>query len=220
VPRRPKGRRFALKGLAVQRPTRVVFDIGNVLLNWDVRALYRSIFADPAEMEHFLTVILPPEWNLEQDRGRSWAEAETAQIALHPAHAGNIRAFRARWHETITGDIPGTVDILRRLKSSGVPLYAITNFASDTFREAQARFPFLADSFIDIVISGDERVIKPDPRIYRILLDRQGLDAHDCVFVDDSEENVRAAAALGFHALRFTTPEAFRDALRALGFDV
>jgi 2-haloacid dehalogenase len=204
----------------MSRPTRVVFDIGNVLLNWDVRALYRTIFSDPSEMEDFLTRVLPPEWNLEQDRGRDWKEAEELQIALFPDHADNIRAYRARWHETVTGEIGGTVDILARLKSRGTPLYAITNFAADTFREAQARFPFLADSFIDIVISGVERVIKPDPAIYRILLERQDLSPADCVFIDDSQKNVEGAAAVGMHALHFTSPERLGDDLRRLGFDV
>jgi 2-haloacid dehalogenase len=201
-------------------PTRVVFDIGNVLLHWDVRLLYRTIFPDPAVMEDFLTRVLPPEWNLEQDRGRSWAKAEAERIALFPEHAAAIRAFRARWHETIPGAIEGTVDILASLKQAGVPLYAITNFASDTFREAQARFPFLATSFIDIVISGDEKLIKPDPAIYRVLLARQSLDAADCVFIDDSLKNVEAAARLGFHALLFTTPERFAADLRGLGFRI
>jgi 2-haloacid dehalogenase len=201
-------------------PTRVVFDIGNVLLEWDVRRLYRKIFADPAEMEDFLTRVLPPAWNLEQDRGRSWAEAEAIQIALFPKHAAAIKAFRARWHETIPGEIAGTVAILRRLKELRAPLYAITNFADDTFAEAQARFPFLADSFIDIVVSGRERLLKPDPAIYRVLLERQNLAARDCVFIDDSLKNVEAAAALGFRALQFTTPERFADDLRGLGFAV
>jgi 2-haloacid dehalogenase len=200
-------------------PTRVVFDIGNVLLHWDVRHLYRTIFPDAAVMVDFLTRVLPPEWNLEQDRGRGWREAEAERIAVFPEHADAIRAFRARWHETIPGAIDGTVDILRVLKQDGVPLYAITNFASDTFREAQRRFPFLAESFIDIVISGDERLIKPDPAIYNVLLDRQGLEAKDCVFIDDSPKNVDAAAKLGFHGLLFTTPERFAADLRGLGFD-
>jgi 2-haloacid dehalogenase len=201
-------------------PTRVVFDIGNVLIAWDVRLLYRTIFPDPAAMDDFLTRVLPPEWNLEQDRGRAWPEAEAERIALFPQHADAIRAFRARWHETVPGAIDGTVAILKALKATDVPLYAITNFAPDTFREAQARFPFLADSFIDIVISGVERLIKPDPAIYRLLLDRQGLEAADCVFIDDSAKNVDAAAKLGFRALLFTSPERFAMDLRDLGFAV
>jgi 2-haloacid dehalogenase len=204
----------------MRNPSRVVFDIGNVLIHWDVRQLYRKIFSDERAMDEFLVSVLPPSWNLEQDRGRPWSEAEAERITLFPEHADAIRAFRARWHETVPGEISGTVDILGRLKARDVPLYAITNFAEDTFRETQVRFPFLADSFRDIVISGVERIIKPDPRIYRILLDRQGIEAADCVFVDDSIANVDAAGAVGYRALHFTTPERLAADLRALGFDV
>ncbi len=202
------------------RPTRVVFDLGNVLIHWDPRILYRTIFATEEEVTHFLTHILPPEWNLEQDRGRSWAEAEAERIALFPEHEPHIRAFRARWRETVPHAIEGTVRILASLKAAGVPLYAITNFASDTLEEAKAMYPFLATSFIDIVVSGDEKLLKPDPAIFEVLLKRQKLSAQDCVFIDDSPKNVAAAKALGFHALHFTSPERFAEDLRALGFKV
>jgi 2-haloacid dehalogenase len=201
-------------------PHQVVFDIGRVLLEWDPRYLYRTIFSNPADMEDFLTRVLPPEWNLEQDRGRSWKNAEDIQIALFPDYAEEIRAFRARWRETVPHEIGGTVAILNRLKALGIPLYAITNFASDTLAEAKTIYPFLATSFIDMVVSGDERLLKPDPRIYQVLLTRQNLDATDCVFIDDSPANVSAAAALGFHALHFTSSEALAADLKRFGFDV
>jgi 2-haloacid dehalogenase len=203
-----------------KHPTRVVFDIGNVLVHWDPRRVYRTIFKTEAEVDDFLTRVLPPEWNLEQDRGRSWKEAEDIQIALFPDYADAIRAFRARWIETVPNAIAGTVAILEKLKAGGVPLYAITNFASDTLVEAKTLYPFLATSFIDMVVSGDEKLIKPDPAIYHVLLNRQKLQAEDCVFIDDSMKNVEAAAKLGIHALHFTTPEVFAKDLRALGFDV
>jgi 2-haloacid dehalogenase len=206
--------------MASRNDLNVVFDIGNVLLEWDPRILYRKIFKTEAQITDFLTRVLPPEWNLEQDRGRSWKAAEDEKIRQFPEYADEICAFRARWHETIPGSIDGTVAILAELKQANVPLYAITNFASDTFREAQERFPFLANSFLDIVISGDEKVLKPDPSIYQILLKRQNLVAENCVFIDDSIKNVHAAAALGFHALHFTTPESFRQGLRKLGLPV
>jgi 2-haloacid dehalogenase len=200
-------------------PLNVVFDIGNVLISWDPKILYRKIFATEREVENFLTHILPPEWNLEQDRGRSWETAEEIQIALHPEYADAIRAFRARWHETIPGAIEGTVTILEELKRANIPLYAVTNFARDTFKEAQKRFPFLANSFIDIVVSGEEKLIKPDPAIFQILLERNRLKAEDCVFIDDSLSNVSAATSLGFKALHFTSPESFRTDLRKYGVD-
>jgi 2-haloacid dehalogenase len=199
---------------------KIVFDIGNVLIAWEPKILYRKIFTTENEVEDFLTRILPPEWNLEQDRGRSWREAEDIQIKLHPEYADAIRAFRSRWHETIPGAIEGTVQILEELKRANIPLYAITNFASDTFREARTRFPFLANSFLDIVVSGDEKIIKPDPAIYQILLKRNSLKAKDCIFIDDNLANVRAAASIGFKALQFTSPDNFRKDLRRLGVPV
>jgi len=203
-----------------RQPTRVVFDIGNVLIRWDPRHLYRTIFASEAEVEDFLVRVLPPDWNLEQDRGRAWAEAEAERIALFPEHADEIRAFRARWREMIPEAIEGTVSILAALKAAGTPLYAITNFAADTLAEAKTIHPFLADSFIDMVVSGEEKLLKPDPAIFRVLLERQNLAAQDCVFIDDSAPNVEAARLLGFHALLFTSPERFAAELRALGFTI
>ena len=206
--------------MPLNRPSRVVFDIGNVLIHWNPRLIYRSIFASEAEIDDFLTRVLPPEWNLEQDRGRSWQEAEASQIARFPEHAQAIRAYRARWRESVPHAIEGTVAILGSLQRAGVPLYAITNFATDTFAEAQDMYPFLKTSFLDIVVSGDERLIKPDRGIFEVLLARQKLAAEDCIFIDDSPKNVDGASALGFHALHFTTPDALRRDLMALGFRV
>ncbi len=206
--------------MSSRNPTRVVFDFGNVLLHWDPRIIYRTIFKTEAEIDDFLTRVLPSTWNLEQDRGRSWKEAEDIQIKLFPAYAKEIRAFRARWRESIPYPIGGTVHILDKLRAAQVPLYGITNFASDTLKEAKTIYPFLASSFIDIVVSGDEKVLKPDAAIFEVLLKRQKLDAMDCVFIDDSRVNMEAASKLGFHALHFTTPEALAKDLRVLGFAV
>ncbi len=203
-----------------RNPTRVVFDFGNVLLHWDPRIVYRSIFRSETEVDDFLTRVLPPEWNHEQDRGRNWKDAEDHQITLFPAYATEIRAFRAHWRHMVPYPIGGTVHILEKLRAAEVPLYGITNFASDTLQEAKTIYPFLAHSFIDIVVSGDEKLLKPDPAIYQVLLKRQKLDAADCVFIDDSRANVEAASRLGFHALHFTTSEVFAADLRALGFTV
>jgi 2-haloacid dehalogenase len=205
--------------MASKNPSRVVFDFGNVLLHWDPRIIYRTIFRTEAEIDDFLTRVLPPTWNLEQDRGRSWREAEEIQIALFPDYAAEIRAFRARWRESVPYPIGGTVHILEKLSAAQVPLYGITNFASDTLAEARTMYPFL-NSFIDTVVSGDERLLKPDPAIFQVLLRRQNLDAQDCAFIDDSRANVEAASALGFCALHFTTPDAFAKDLRLLGFSV
>ena len=194
----------------------VVFDIGNVLIHWDPRVLYRTIFKSEDEVEWFLDHVCTHEWNLEQDRGRSFEDAIAEATARHPKHADAIDAYHLRWTETIIGPIAGTVAILEELKTRGTPLYAITNWHQDKFRETRARFPFL-DHFRDIVVSGDERLIKPDPAIYRLLLDRNGLQAGDCMFIDDSPKNVAGAEAVGMKAHHFTSPEALRTHLVGAG---
>ena len=201
------------------KPGTVVFDIGNVLLDWDPRFLYRTIFADEEEMEWFLAHVCTPEWNLEQDRGRSMAEAVAERIALFPEHEAAIRAFDVRWTETVSGSIPGSVALLERLRTAHIPDYAITNFSHEKFAVATARFPFLA-AFRGTIVSGAERLLKPDPAIYRLLLDRYGLQAEDCVFIDDSPANVAGARAVGMHALHFTGPVTLGDDLRRFGFPV
>ena len=190
----------------------IVFDIGNVLLRWDPRFLYRKIFDDEAEMEWFLAHVCNPAWNLEQDRGRSFGDAVRELTILHPGHAEAIAAYHSRWQETLPHAIDGSVSILEDLKSRGTGLYAITNWNGEKFREAKARFPFL-DSFRDIVVSGDERLLKPDAAIYRLLLERNALNAADCLFIDDSAANVKGAEAVGMMAHQFRSPELLREAL-------
>ena len=190
----------------------IVFDIGNVLLHWDPRALYRKIFATEAEVEWFLTHVCPPSWNLEQDRGRSFEDAVAEATARCPGHAEAIAAYHSRWPETLTHVIAGTVTILEELNARAAPLYAITNWNGDKFRETKTRFGFL-NHFRDIVVSGDERLIKPDPAIYRLLLDRNGLEASTCLFIDDSRTNVEGAKAVGMQAHHFTSPENLRRTL-------
>ena len=193
----------------------VVFDIGNVLVHWEPRALYRKFFATEDEVEWFLANVCNHDWNLEQDRGRSFADAVIEATARFPEHADAIAAYDLRWHETVLGPIDGSVAILEELKARGTPLYAITNFNQDKFRETVARFPFLR-LFRDIVVSGDERVVKPDPAIYRLLMERNGLAAEACVFIDDSLKNVLGAKAVGMKAIHFTGPDARRTELAGL----
>jgi 2-haloacid dehalogenase len=186
-------------------PTAVVFDVGNVLLRWDPRNLYRKVFEDERRMEWFLANVCTSEWNLEQDRGRSWEEAVALLLDRHPEHEIPIRAFHDRWHETVSGAIEENVAVLERMRAAGVPTYCITNFSGPKFREAQKRFPFLA-SFDGAIVSGEECLLKPDPAIYRLLLDRYRLDAEDCIFIDDSVANVEGARAVGMHAIHYREP--------------
>ena len=194
----------------------IVFDIGMVLVTWDPRHLYRKIFDDEAKMEWFLANVCTNAWNLEQDRGRTFAEAVLEATARHPDHAAEIKAFDERWHEMVPGAIAGSVDILEILHQKGAPLYAITNWNHEKFREAKLRFPFL-NLFRDIVVSGDEKLIKPDAAIYQALLKRNKLVAADCLFIDDSLKNVKGAEAVGMQAHHFTTPEGLRADLKSRG---
>jgi 2-haloacid dehalogenase len=192
----------------------VVFDLGGVLIDWDPRHLYRKLLADEAAVEEFLATVCTPEWNAEQDRGRPFAEAVAELAERHPEHAAAIAAYHERWPEMVAGDVPGTVEVLADLRAAGVPLYALTNWSAETFAITRDRFEFL-DWFDGLLVSGEERMAKPDPAIFRLLLDRFGLDPAATVFVDDSEANVAAARGLGIDAVRFTGPEQLRRELSA-----
>ncbi|WP_119393175.1 HAD family hydrolase [Taklimakanibacter lacteus] len=204
-----------------KNPTTVVFDIGNVLVAWDPRNLYRRFFEGEEErMEWFLTNICTPAWNIEQDRGRSFADAVEILVREHPPEwHPMIRAFDEHWHETISGPIAGSVDILKALKHNRVPVYAITNWNQDKFREALQRFDFL-NIFEGIVVSGDERLLKPGREIFDLFFTRYGVTPETAVFIDDSLRNVEGARAAGMQAIHFTSPEALGRDLRAMGFSV
>jgi 2-haloacid dehalogenase len=198
------------------RVDHVVFDVGNVLIQWDPEHLYRKLIDDPAARARFLAEVCTPAWNLEQDRGRSWADAVAERVALFPEHAALIRAYDERWMEMVPGEVPGSVALLEALRETGVPLYAITNFSAQKFAESQARFGFLR-RFRDVVVSAEERLLKPDPAIYRVLLARNGLEAGRCLFIDDGEKNVRGAEAVGMRAHHFRDAAGLAAELRALG---
>jgi 2-haloacid dehalogenase len=192
----------------------VVFDLGGVLIDWDPRHLYRRLLADEAAVEEFLATVCTPEWNAELDRGRPFAEGVAELVERHPEHAAAIAAYHERWPEMVAGDIPGTVEVLAELRAAGVPLYALTNWSAETFAITRGRFEFL-EWFDGLLVSGEERVTKPDPAIFQLLLDRFGLDPTATVFVDDSEANVAAARRLGFDAIGFTGHEELRRELVA-----
>jgi 2-haloacid dehalogenase len=203
----------------MKNPTIAVFDVGNVLIEWDPRHLYRQLFADPARMEWFLAEVCTNEWNVEQDRGRAFADAVAERIAKFPDLAAEIRAYDERWPETVPGEIKDTVVLLESLRANGTRTFAITNFSAEKFPLAQQRFGFL-NGFEGVVVSGEEKVLKPDPAIYRTLLERHGLAAGDCLFIDDSPKNVDGARAVGMHAHHFTAPAALAVELKRLGFPV
>lgn len=195
----------------------VVFDVGRVLLDWDPRYLFRKLFpGDEAAVERFLSEVCPPAWNQEQDLGRSWAEGVRERVARFPEQRAAIEAFDARWGETVAGEIAGTVALQRRLRQAGVRLYALTNFSREKWAWSVERFACLRD-FDGVLVSAHEGLLKPDARFYRLLTTRFGVRPARSVFVDDVPGNVDAAASVGFHGVRFTTPEALEADLRRLG---
>ncbi|WP_130618381.1 HAD family hydrolase [Dyella amyloliquefaciens] len=199
-----------------KRVDTVVFDLGNVLIAWDPRRLYRQLIDDEERMDWFLREVCNSAWNEQQDAGRSWSEATALLRDRYPEHADLIDAYHLRWEETLVGPIEGTVALLAELKARGVRLLALTNWSHETFPIARQRYPFL-QWFEGIVVSGEERLIKPDPRIYQCLLDRYAVDPARALYIDDSRRNVDAAEALGMQGWWFSEPDGLRIRLTELG---
>ena len=191
----------------------VVFDVGGVLIDWDPRHLYRKLFPgnEPA-MDHFLANVCTHEWNRCQDAGRSFAEGTRLLKLQHPDKAELIDAYGARFDEMMAGPIVGTVEILAELCERETPLYVLSNFSAETFPPALERFDFLR-WFRGMVISGEVGVIKPDPRIFQIMLARFAIDPHRTVYIDDVAANAEAARPFGIYGIHFTTPGALREEL-------
>lgn len=195
---------------------KVLFDLGGVLVDWNPRHLYRQLFVDKAAMEHFLATVCTQAWNEEQDAGRPFREGVELLIGRHPQHAAAIRAYDLRWSEMLKGAIEESVAILAALRARRVPLFALTNWSAEKFPLARKRFAFL-EWFDGILVSGDERLKKPDPRIYRLAVQRFGLKPAQTFYVDDAEKNIAAAALLGFKTHRFVEAPALRSQLVACG---
>jgi len=196
--------------------TTVVFDLGGVLVDWDPRYLYRNLFDDPDEMESFLAEVTSAEWNSHQDAGRPWAEGIELLVAEHPERRELIEAFHSRWPEMLAGEIPGTVDVLAELRTTGVRLLALSNWSAETFPIARERFDFL-EWFEAIVISAEVGVNKPDQRIFEHFVERFGIEPAATLFVDDASANVDAATVVGFRPILFTDADALRRELVGLG---
>lgn len=192
----------------------IIFDFGRVLVDWNPRHLYRNYFDTEEEMEHFLLTVCTDEWNVEQDRGRPLAEGTRILKEKFPEHHSLIDIYYGKWETMLKSDIPGTVSLLYQLKEK-YGIYGLTNWSAETITVAYERYPFFKD-FDGIVVSAEEKVIKPDRRIYQILLDRYNLKAENCVFIDDSLRNVKAAEELGMVAIHFENPEQLRCKLVSL----
>ncbi|MBX3569983.1 MAG: HAD family phosphatase [Rhizobiaceae bacterium] len=196
----------------------IVFDIGMVLIHYDPNLPYARLIPDAEERRWFFENVCTHDWNIEQDRGRSWEEAEELLIAEHPAHEHNIRAFRRHWHEMLPYPIDGSVEIMNRLIADGRDVTMLTNWASDTFVEAQKRFTFL-DNPRGVTVSGVVRLIKPDARIYDLHAGTFGLDPGATLFIDDNPKNVDAARSAGWRAIHFTNPPALKAGLAEHGIE-
>lgn len=195
-----------------------MFDLGGVLIDWNPRHLYRKLFGgDEPGMEQFLTTVCTHAWNTQQDAGRSFAEGCASLKAMHP-HAGVlIDAWFERYDEMLAGPIQGTVDILSDLRARGVPLYALSNWSSETFPFALKRFEFLR-WFNGIMLSGEVGLVKPDARIYDLFLKTFAINPATAIYVDDLKPNVETAAGFGMRGILFTGPAALRADLSRSGF--
>jgi 2-haloacid dehalogenase len=187
-----------------------------VLVDWDRRYLYRKLFDDEEEMGRFLDTVCTLEWNRDLDRGRPFAEAVAALSAEHPEWRAEIEAYHRRWVEMLAGPVEGTERLVRELHRRGVALYALTNFAAETFALTRQRFELL-HLFKEVVVSGEEGVVKPEREIYEILVRRTGVAPARTVFIDDTPENVRAAEQLGFEGIRFSDAAGLERSLTRLG---
>ena len=180
----------------------VIFDLGGVLIDWDPRYMYSSIFETKDAMEHFLATVCTSDWNEEQDGGRSIEEANKVLIEQFPEYTQEILAFYGRWEEMLNGVFEDTVDILRKICNQYPKVFALTNWSAETFPVALKRYEFL-NWFEGVLVSGREKLKKPDPEIYKLLLSRYDLEADDCLFIDDNLRNVKAAIKTGIASIHY-----------------
>jgi len=197
--------------------TTIIFDLGGVLIDWNPQYLYKKILSNEAEMKNFLEKVCTSDWNEEQDGGRTIKEATETLIAEFPEHEQNIRVYYERWDEMLNGVIEGTADILKKLKESKkYKLYALTNWSAETYPIAQQKYEVL-QWFDGVVVSGTEKIRKPFPEFYQLLLSRFNVNAEEALFIDDNLRNVKAAKQIGIDSIQFTTPEKLNDELKEKG---
>lgn len=194
----------------------IVFDIGNVLIHWNSELAFVEQIPDAKERRWFLDNICDPAWNIEQDRGRDWGEAEELLIAQHPEHEKNIRTFRQYWHLMIPHEISGSVAVLKELLANNHDVTMLTNFASDTFEIAKTKYDFLTSSR-GVTVSANVGLIKPDIEIYQHHVRAFDLSPSHCVFIDDSMKNVEGARAAGWQGIHFQNAETLKSDLERFG---
>ena len=192
----------------------IVFDFGGVLVDWNPRYLFKNHFRDEKEMEHFLKNICTDEWNVEQDRGRPLSEGTILLQEKFPEYHSLIQLYYGEWSKMLKSEIPGTVALLHQLKTS-YKIYGLTNWSAETISIAYERFSFFKE-FDGIVVSGHEKLIKPDKKIYHLLLDRYQLKAENTVFIDDNINNIKVAEEVGMYAIHFENPAQLKDSLMSM----
>ncbi len=194
----------------------VVFDVGGVLYQWHPRHLYSKLIDDPERLEWFLENVVTLEWHFQHDEGRPCAETTAELIERFPDFRELIQVYDERWLETIPGPVPGMIELVDDLAAKGVPLYAITNFSHEFWPRFRATAPVFGH-FRDIVVSGDERMVKPDAKIFVLAMERFGLSPGEALFIDDRDDNVAASEAAGFVGHHFTDTSRLRKRLTELG---
>jgi 2-haloacid dehalogenase len=197
----------------------MVFDVGGVLLDWDPERIYEELIPDAGERRRFLAEIVTSEWNRRQDGGRTFAEGVRELADRHPDHTELIAAYHHNWVLSLGPEISGTVALLRELKAAGMPVYGLTNFSAETWPNALEAFPVLKE-MDGVVVSGTERTLKPEPRIYQLLTDRFELDPAAVFFTDDTPANVDGAVAAGWQAVVFRDADQLRRDMREHGLPV
>jgi 2-haloacid dehalogenase len=195
----------------------IIFDFGGVLINWDPHRLFNQYFAnDTQAIDNFLTEINFFNWNLSQDKGYPFSQAVTDLSAQFPQYAHLIHAYDSEWEQSITGIVPETIEILYKLKSVGRHLYGLTNWSAEKFSVVRSKY-HVFDLFEDIVVSGEVKLIKPDPAIFHLLLQRIHREPRECLLVDDSVKNIETAQKMGFATHHFTSPSLLKMELQKMG---
>jgi len=193
----------------------IIFDFGGVLVDWNPRYMYKDVFENNSEMELFLTQICSEDWNLQQDKGRSLSEGTRVLQDKFPEHRTNIQLYYDQWEKMLKSDIPENVAILPQLKLK-YKLYGLTNWSAETFPVALKRFSFFK-YFDGIVVSGEEKMVKPDEEIFYLMLKRFGLEAENCLFIDDNLKNINTAKKLGFSTIHLKEMTDLKTELSLLG---
>ncbi len=200
---------------AISKIDTVIFDIGNVLYRWDLRCLFAKLIDDPEELDWFLAHVVTPEWHFQHDAGRPFADMVAERCREFPEYTDHIIAYSKRFPETIPGPVDGMLDIVRALANRGTQVFAISNFGAESWAQFRPLAPIF-DKFSDIVISGEEKLMKPDPAIFELALKRFFRRADQCLFVDDRPDNIAAGRAVGLAGHHFKDARQFESELKAL----